>query len=96
MGRLAQILEQAKGLSLPERLRLIAEQAKSLSVPERLRLISELEGSLGLEEAEEREPFWLAAMDAFLALGGMAHSDDTDVSSDKYKHLAEVYADRHE
>jgi hypothetical protein len=121
MGMLAQILEQAKGLSLEERLRLIAEQAKRLSVPERLRLISELEGSLGelagslgLEEAEEPEPVpaspapaaaapapapppqWLAAMDAFLALGGTAHSDDADVSGDKYRHLAEIYADRHE
>jgi hypothetical protein len=31
-----------------------------------------------------------------LALGGTMHSDHTDVSGDKYKHLAEIYADNHE
>jgi hypothetical protein len=27
---------------------------------------------------------------------GTAHSDYTDVSSNKYKHLGEIYADNHE
>jgi hypothetical protein len=31
-----------------------------------------------------------------LALAGTAHSNYTDVSTDKYRHLAEIYADRHE
>ena len=31
-----------------------------------------------------------------LALAGTMHSDYTDVSTDKYKHLAEIYADNHE
>jgi hypothetical protein len=30
------------------------------------------------------------------ALAGTIHSDYTDVSGDKYKHLAEIYADNHE
>lgn len=33
---------------------------------------------------------------ALLELAGTAHSDYTDVSTDKYKHLAEIYYDRHE
>lgn len=33
---------------------------------------------------------------ALLDLAGTAHSDYTDVSSDKYKHLAEIYYDSHE
>ncbi len=74
----------------------ILEQAKRLPPRERRLLIDELEESLPAEGTEEAEPAWLAAMDAFLALGGTAHSDYTDVSSDKYKHLAEIYADKHE
>jgi hypothetical protein len=31
-----------------------------------------------------------------LRLIGTGHTDYTDVSSDKYKHLAEIYADNHE
>jgi len=31
-----------------------------------------------------------------LALAGTMRSDHTDVSGDKYKHLAEIYADNHE
>jgi hypothetical protein len=73
----------------------ILEQAKRLAPRERRRLIDELEESLPIEEAEEGEPAWLAAMGRWLALGGTGHSDYTGVSSDKYKHLAEIYADKH-
>ena len=33
---------------------------------------------------------------ALVALAGSAHSDYTDVSTNKYKHLAEIYADQHD
>ena len=72
----------------------ILKQARGLSTDERRRLVEEIEGDLGQESGDETS--WLAAMDAFLALGGTGHSDYTDVSSDKYKHLAEIYADKHE
>ncbi|MBI2893249.1 MAG: hypothetical protein HYY06_06820 [Deltaproteobacteria bacterium] len=68
----------------------ILEQAKRLSPREQRRLIDELEESLPVEETEEAEPAWLAAMERWLALAGTGHSDYTDVSSDKYKHLAEL------
>ena len=43
--------------------------------------------------AEEKR---IAAMESFLKLMGSAHSDYTDVSTNKYKHLGEIYADTHE
>ncbi len=73
----------------------ILEQAKRLPPRERRRLIDELEESLPADEATEPEPAWLAAMERWLALAGTGHSDYTDVSSDKYKHLADIYADKH-
>ena len=36
----------------------------------------------------------LAALKRFLELAGTGHSAVTDVSTDKYKHLAEIYADK--
>lgn len=111
MRTIDEIIEQAKRLTPRER-RLIdeLEELESLraEVPKPAwvaamnaffeRLIDELEElkSLPAEVAEEPEPAWLVAMDAFLALGGTAHSDYTDVSSDKHEHLAEIYADKHE
>jgi DNA-binding GntR family transcriptional regulator len=35
-----------------------------------------------------------AAMQDWLAMAGTFHSDFTEVSTDKYKHLGDVYADR--
>ena len=32
-------------------------------------------------------------LEKFIAMAGTAHSDYTDVSTDKYKHLADAYAD---
>lgn len=72
----------------------ILDQAKRLSARERRRVIDELEESLPAEEAGETEAVWLAAMDGWLALAGTGHSDHTDVSSDKYRHLGDIYADK--
>lgn len=33
---------------------------------------------------------------ALIKLAGIAHSDHTDVSTDKYRHLASSYSDNHE
>lgn len=71
----------------------IIEQVRRLSRQDRQRLVEQLEELLGEEQA---------AMSALpegpyaqsLALAGTAHTDFTDVSTDKYKHLAEAYADR--
>ena len=80
----------------------IVEEAKRLPVPERRRLIHEIESSLELESqktAPKRPPSVATAGPRYaqtLALAGSLHSDYRDVASDKYKHLAEIYADKHE
>jgi hypothetical protein len=72
----------------------LAEQAKQLSAQERRQLIEELKDSL---EEPASEPAARGATYALtVALAGTGRSDFTDVSTDKYKHLAEIYADDHE
>ena len=82
----------------------IIEQARRLPARDRQKLIAALTGSRSngkrASKATKRRAASmtdrLAALDGFLALAGTAHSDYTDVSSDKYKHLAAIYADKHE
>lgn len=64
----------------------ILDVAKHLPASERRRIVHELEETLA-DEGHEGE-----ALDMFLALAGTGHSEHSDVSSDKGKHLAEVYA----
>jgi hypothetical protein len=81
----------------------IVEEAKRLPVPERRRLIHEIESSLELEKDQKAAPQQLLSGSSSgrryaqtLALAGSLHSDYRDVAGDKYKHLAEIYADNHE
>ena len=74
----------------------IVEEAKRLSVPERRRLIAELQEALSSEEVIGAEAQRRAALDAWIAKAGTGQSSLTDVARDKYRHLAEVYADKHE
>lgn len=72
----------------------LLEQAKHLPPKDRRRLIAELEGSIA-EQAEapgEAPPRRSRGLAMFIAMAGTAHSDFTDVSTNKGKHLAEVYA----
>ncbi len=73
----------------------IVEEVKLFSPQERLRLMEKID-SLGRNERIVADETQLAALDTFLALAGTAETTDTDVSSDKYKHLAEIYSDHHE
>jgi hypothetical protein len=75
----------------------LVEEAKFLPAPERRRLIHEIEDSL--EKAEEKPTTVAPTGPRYartLALAGTLHSGYRDVASDKYKHLAEIYADKHE
>ena len=72
----------------------ILKRASRLSAEGRRRLVEELQA--GIETDGGHEASWLAAMDAFLALGGTGRSDHTDVARSKQKHLAEIYSDKHE
>jgi hypothetical protein len=48
------------------------------------------------EEVNGAQAQRLAALDAWIAKAGTGQSSFTDVAHDKFKHLAHVYADRHE
>jgi hypothetical protein len=64
--------------------------ARRLPPEDRRRMLEDLEASLRDDEPPEDDR--RAALERFIARSGSLHSEHTDVSSDKYKHLAEVYA----
>jgi hypothetical protein len=69
----------------------VIDAARTLSPDERRRLIGELDALERLEGSEPtREATPLAAL---LAASGSAHSDFTDVSTNKYAHVAAAAAD---
>jgi len=74
----------------------IVEEAKRLTASDRRRLVAEMQKGLVSEEVNGAQAQRLAALDAWIAKAGTGQSSFTDVARDKYKHLAEVYADRHE
>ena len=82
MSPLNKILKQAERLPPAERRKLVAKLERSLAPPKRKRT---------RKPRPAKDPYALS-----LALAGTASSDYTDVSSDKYKHLAEIYYDNHE
>jgi hypothetical protein len=73
----------------------IMKQTHTLSAQDRRRLLEYLR-SLIVEETPTVSSNKKAPYAQSLALAGTMHSLHTDVSADKYKHLAEAYADRHE
>jgi hypothetical protein len=72
----------------------IIEQARCLSAKDRRMLLEELEESLEEEEPATEKASAKGLYARSLALAGTMHSDYTDVSTDKYKHLGEAYADQ--
>jgi len=71
----------------------LLEQAKHLPPKDRRRLIAELEDSIADQaEAPGEAPRRSRGLAMFIAMAGTAHSDFTDVSTNKGKHLAEIYA----
>jgi hypothetical protein len=73
----------------------IMEEVKLFPPQERLRLMEKID-RLDQNEGIVADETQLTALDTFLALAGTAETTDTDVSSNKYKHLAEIYSDHHE
>jgi len=68
----------------------ILRSARRLSDAERRRLVEALQGSGREEPVDEQRR---DAMSSWRSFAGRFHSDFTDVSTEKYKHLADVYAD---
>jgi hypothetical protein len=73
----------------------IIEQVRRLSLQDRRWLVEELERLLAKEIEENQLPLG-GPYARSLALAGTVHTDFTDVSVDKYKHLAEAYTDRND
>jgi hypothetical protein len=70
----------------------LAEQARALTAGERRRLAERILRDVAEDESRLDTPPPTDALDELIALSGAFHSDDTDVSSDKYKHLADTYS----
>jgi hypothetical protein len=74
----------------------IIEQAKQLPLEERRRVLGALEVSLDEEEEASTTKAQLEGpYSRTLAAAGIGHSDFSDVSSNKGKHLAEAYGPKH-
>jgi len=71
----------------------ILKRASQLPPEERRKLIDWLEEGLADEQASSLGAADESVLERWLACAGTGHSDFTDVSSDKYKHLTAVYAD---
>ena len=68
----------------------LLEAVRQLSDADRIRLVQALQ-SAACEPPFE--PPRRDTMSSWLGLAGQFHSEFTDVSTDKYRHLAHVYAD---
>ncbi len=73
----------------------LIKQTDTLSPQDRKRLLAHLQ-TLIAEEAHTQPATKKGPYTHSLALAGTIHTSHTNVSADKYKHLAEAYADRHE
>jgi hypothetical protein len=71
----------------------ILEKAKSLRPEERRELLERLEDSVSEEDTPGETPAARGRYPRSLAASGSARSEHSDVSSDKYRHLGEAYAD---
>lgn len=69
----------------------ILEAVRRLSEGERRRLVEVLQDNGHDQPTQEQRR---EAMERWLGLAGRFHSDFADVSTEKYKHLADAYADR--
>ena len=72
----------------------LLEQARRLSPSERRRLLAHLERSLSLKPTRPRRRGADGPYTRSLALAGTVHTSFRDVSSDKYRHMAEAAAAR--
>jgi hypothetical protein len=72
------------------------EQTRTLSSQDRKRLLEHLQNLITEEAPTQPSTKKKGPYTHSLALAGTIHTLHPDVSADKYKHLAEAYADRHE
>lgn len=72
----------------------IIDQARQLPSQDQRRLLEELEELLDQENIVEESLVPKTSYSRSLELAGTLHTEFTDVSTNKYHHLAEAYADR--
>ena len=72
----------------------IIEQVRRLSRQDQLQVLQGLEELLDQDRMAEQLSVPEGPYPRSLALAGTIRTDFTDVSADKYKHLAEAYVDR--
>jgi hypothetical protein len=85
MQTLNEVLEAARRLSAEEQERLVEALTKRLLLEE----LDAMEEDRRESSSGDRRK---AAMEHWLAMAGTGHSDQTDVSENKNKYLAEAYA----
>ena len=77
----------------------IIDEIERLPAKERRHVLRHLERSLLVPQTKTRtklRPLRKGPYAALLDVAGTAHSDESDVSTDKYRHLGVVYGDNHE
>ncbi len=70
----------------------LVQEAKQLSPGERRRLVEALKELFARERGKRASKKARAGLKNFVALAGKAESAFNDVSSDKYKHLGDIYS----
>jgi hypothetical protein len=85
---------KGKGHRMPTVAKLI-EQIRLLPSQAQWHLLKELQ-VLVEEKPKEKQKTEEGPYARSLALAGTVHTSFTDISADKYKYLAEVYANKHE
>ncbi len=89
MNRLERIIEDAQRLPANDRRKLVAALTKALRDGDGK--MKPAKRPRATAKSQRPKPYA-----ALLDVAGTAHSRYHDVSTDKYKHLAEIYYDRHE
>ncbi|MBI5525885.1 MAG: hypothetical protein HY897_06080 [Deltaproteobacteria bacterium] len=72
----------------------ILNQIMALPRDERRRLMEAIEDEAADETDADPASGRAAVLDRWLGRAGTGHSDYSDVAGNKYKHLADVYADK--
>ncbi|MDP9001719.1 MAG: hypothetical protein M3O46_16590 [Myxococcota bacterium] len=74
----------------------ILREARRLRTVDRRKLIRALEQDPPQPRGEKRAAAARSALERFVARASTGHCSFTDVSTDKYEHLGEAYADKRE
>jgi hypothetical protein len=89
MNRVEKVLVEVKRLSRAERRKLLAALRQEVSAQRRAPRAQASRSGRASKQLKKRESLY----GSLLAIAGTIHSDFTDISSDKYKHVAAAALD---